>query len=405
MPHPFERRIWLSVPHMGPGERSYVDEAFRSNWMSTVGPNLSCLESEFEALAGRPALAVTNGTAAIHLGVKLLGIGAGDEVVTPTLTFAASCNPVRYEGGIPILLDSERQTWGIDPNLLAEFLERRARINRLPKAVIAVHLFGQGAQMAEIGSVCGRYEVPILEDAAESLGALQEGRHLGSFGDVAAYSFNGNKIITGAGGGILTCARRDWLERARHWATQARDEDPEGVRNYIHSELGYNYRLSNVLAGIVRGQLEVLEERVAQRRAVFQRYARAFADVPGLEAMPEYLGRGAGPSVGRSTRYLSGFLVDAHGFGMNARELIRRLDAANVEARPVWRPMHLQPLYRLAERVGGSVAEDLHARGILLPSSSSLPEEEQEFVIGRVVEAHRESMSQRGGVGLVTALS
>lgn len=389
MPAPFPHRIWLSVPHMCGRERAFMDEAWTSNWLSTVGPNLSALEVEFEALTGRPCVAVTSATAAIHLGMRLLGLGPGDEMVSPTLTFAASCNPVLYCGATPVLMDSERQSWGLDPNRLEWFLRRRASINRLPKAVTVVHLFGQGAQTHAIRELCRRYDLPLLEDAAESLGALQHGRHLGTLGEVGAFSFNGNKIITGSSGGILSAGRADWVEKARHWASQARDPDPDGVRNYIHSELGYNYRLSNVLAGMIRGQLIVLEERVEQRRKVFQRYATAFAELPGLEPMPEFHAEPDHAGADRVTRYLSCFLVDQSRFGLSVPELIRRLEAANVEARPVWRPMHLQGLYRGVECVGGEVAEDLHRRGICLPSSSSLTSDEQEHVIRCIQTACR----------------
>jgi pyridoxal phosphate-dependent aminotransferase EpsN len=385
------KRIYLSVPHVDGQELRYVREAFESNWLSTVGANLDVLEARFTELTGLPAVALSCGTAGIHLGCKLLGIQAGDEVVTPTLTFAASCNPIRYGAALPVLMDSERGSWNLDPNLLAEFLQRRAAQNRLPKAVSVVHLFGQSADLDPILEICRRYELPLLEDAAESLGATYKGRHPGTFGDVGVFSFNGNKIITGTSGGMLVSPHAGWVEKARFWSTQARDADPEGLRNYVHSELGYNYRLSNVLAGVVRGQLEVLEQRVAQRRAVFANYARAFAGLPGLAPMPE-------AAYGLHTRWLSCFLVDEAGFGLAAADLIRFLEAANIEARPVWKPMHTQPLYRGFECVGGAVAEDLNRRGICLPSSSSLSPEDQQFVIGRVRAAHQGQTKRSGPV-------
>lgn len=413
----YPQRIHLSVPHMGPAELTYVQAAFTANWLSTVGPNLDALESNFTALVGQPALALSCGTAAIHLGLRLLGVRPGDEVLTPTLTFAASCNPICYEHARPVFIDADRATWNLDPNLLAEELRRRADRNRLPRAVCVVHLFGQPADLAPILALCRQYEVPLLEDAAESLGSRYDHRHPGTFGDVGIFSFNGNKIITGTSGGMLVSPRRDWVEKARFWSTQARDADPLGIKNYVHSELGYNYRLSNVLAGIVRGQLEVLDLRVQQRRAVFDRYRTAFADLPGFEPQPEAVygtkdqgprtkdeGRRTkdhgprttddGPGTGDAgpaslhTRWLSCFLVEETRFGMSAADLIRWLEAANVEARPVWKPMHTQPLYRGYECVGGAVAEDLNQRGICLPSSSSLSEAEQAFVIERVRAAH-----------------
>ncbi len=418
----FPYRIHLSKPHLGEAEWRHVREAFDSNWLSTVGPNLDALEAAFAALVGRPAVALSSGTAGLHLGYRLLGVGPGDEVLTPTLTFAASCNPIVYLGARPVFLDSERRTWNLDPDLLADELRRRAARGRLPRAVSVVHLFGQAADLDPILEVCRRYEMPLLEDAAESLGAWYRGRHPGTLGEVGVFSFNGNKIITGTSGGMLVAARPEWVARARHWSTQARDTDPEGIKNYVHSELGYNYRLSNVLAGIVLGQLAVLEERVRQRRAVFERYRTAFADLPGIEPQPEAkfedrssMAEGRDPKsevrnpksetpgsepqspvaqpctpepVSRHTRWLSCFLIEKKAFGLSAGELIRRLEAANIEARPVWKPMHTQPLYRGAERVGGAVAEDLNRRGVCLPSSSNLTGAEQAFVIEQVRAAH-----------------
>lgn len=365
---------------MGVAELEHVRGAFTSNWLSTVGPNLTALERRFADRVGRPAVALGSGTAGIHLAIKLLGIGPGDEMVTPTLTFAASCNPILYERGVPVFIDSDRTSWNLDPNRLAEFLARRARVNRLPKAVTVVHLFGQCADLDPILETCRRYELPLLEDAAECLGAQYRGRVPGTLGAVGVYSFNGNKIITGTCGGMLVSARKDWVDKARHWSTQARDADPHGVSNYVHTEAGYNYRMSNVLAGIVLGQLEVLDLRVQQRRAVAFRYRDAFADLPGLELMPQ-------APYGLHTNWLSCFLVDETRFGMSSADLIRYLEAANVEARPVWKPMHTQPLYRGFECIGGEVAEDLNRRGICLPSSSSLSLEDQQFVIDRVRDA------------------
>lgn len=392
----YPRYIYLSLPHMGGRENAHVAEAFSSNWLSTVGPNLDAIEARFRDLTGFPAVALANGTAALHLAIRLLELRPGDEVVTPTLTFAASCNPILYERGTPVFVDSERTTWNLDPNLLEEFLRNRAAVNRLPKAVCVVHLFGQSADLDAILEICRRYELPLVEDAAESLGARYKGRHPGTFGDVGIFSFNGNKMITGTSGGMLVSPRRDWVEKARFWSTQARDPDPEGLKNYVHSELGYNYRLSNVLAGIVRGQLDVLDLRVQQRRAVFERYRQAFADLPGIEPQPEAVFGPPAPASVHS-RWLSCFLIDEAAFGVSAADLIRHLEAANIESRPVWKPMHTQPLYRNCECVGGAVAEDLNRRGVCLPSSSSLTEEEQAFVIERVRGLHSDAVSRRRG--------
>jgi pyridoxal phosphate-dependent aminotransferase EpsN len=370
-------RIHLSVPHLGDAEARHVAAAFASNWISSVGPQLEAFEQAFAARLGRPSLAVASGTAAIHLGLRALGVGPGDEVLVSDLTFAASVNPIRYLGATPVLVDSDRATWNMDPALLAEALDERVRRGRRPRAVLVVHLYGQCADLEPILAACQRHDVPLLEDAAEALGATYRGRPAGAFGEVAAFSFNGNKIITTSGGGML-CAREDRVARARHWATQARAPRVE----YHHEELGYNYRLSNVLAGIGLGQLAVLEDRVARRRAVFARYRAGLAGVPGLEPMPE-------APHGTSTRWLSCFLVDAEVLGATRDDLLAALAAADVEARPVWKPMHLQPLYAGCEAVGGRVGADLHARGICLPSSSSLAAEDQERVIAVIRGAAR----------------
>jgi pyridoxal phosphate-dependent aminotransferase EpsN len=363
-------RIHLSVPHLGDAEAGHVAAALASNWISSVGPQLEAFERAFAARLGRPSLGVASGTAAIHLGLRALGVGPGDEVLVSDLTFAASVNPVAYLGATPVLVDSEPSTWNMSPALLAEALEDRARRGRRPKAVVVVHLYGQCADLAPILAACRRHDVPLLEDAAEALGATYQGRPAGSFGDVAAFSFNGNKIITTSGGGMLCAERADRVARARHWATQARAPRAE----YHHEELGYNYRLSNVLAALGLGQLAVLDDRVARRRAVFERYRAGLADVPGLTPMPE-------APHGTSTRWLSCFLVDAAALGATRDDLLAALAAADVEARPVWKPMHLQPLYAGCETIGGRVGADLYARGICLPSSSSLPAEEQDRVI------------------------
>ncbi len=363
-------RIHLSVPHLGEQEARHAGAALASNWVSSVGPQLDGFERAFAARLGRPSVAVASGTAAIHLGLRALGVGPGDEVLVSDLTFVASVNPVRYLGATPAFVDSDPDTWMMSPGLLAEALEARARRGRRPKAVVVVHLYGQCADMEPVLAACRRHDVPVLEDAAEALGATCRGAAAGTFGDVAAFSFNGNKIITTSGGGMLV-ASEERVARARHWATQARAARAE----YHHDELGYNYRLSNVLAGIGLGQLELLETRVAQRRAVFERYRAGLADVPGLAPMPE-------APYGTSTRWLSCFLVDAEGLGATRDDLLVALAAADVEARPVWKPMHLQPLYASCEAVGGRVAADLYARGICLPSSSSLSGEDQERVIG-----------------------
>jgi pyridoxal phosphate-dependent aminotransferase EpsN len=382
------KRIHLSVPHMGAMEEQFVREAFATNWLSTVGPNIDAFEAEFSAkVSGKknyPCVALASGTAAMHLGLRLLGVGPGDDVFVPTLTFVASANTPVYLGARPVFLDSERASWNLDPEILREALRDRANIGKLPKAVIVVHLFGQSADLDPIIATCKEYGVPILEDAAEAMGTLYKGVHVGTFTEVAAFSFNGNKIITTTGGGMLMSPRSEWVEKARFWAQQARDP---GLA-YEHTEMGYNYRMSNVLAGIGRGQLRVLDDRVRQRRAIAARYWEALADLDGLERMPQ-------APWGRHTNWLSCFLVDEKRFGAGRDEIIAALAREDIEARPVWKPMHLQPLYADAPRYGGAVAEDLFRRGVCLPSSSNMTVDEQARVIDVVRRVYKARPAKR----------
>jgi pyridoxal phosphate-dependent aminotransferase EpsN len=367
------KRILLSVPHMGGNEETYVREAFATNWLSTVGPNLTAFEREFSTRIGLPAVALSSGTAALHLALRLVGVGPGDEVFCSTLTFVPAANAIVYQGGVPIFVDSDRATWNLDSDVLASALRERAAANRLPKALVVVHLYGQSADMDPILHACAEYGIAVIEDAAEAVGTLYKGKPAGTLGDVGVYSFNGNKIVTTTGGGMLVSSSERMVEKARFWSQQARDP---GIA-YEHSEVGYNYRMSNVLAGIGCGQLEVLDLRIQQRRAIAFRYRDAFAGLPGISLMPQ-------ASYGLHTNWLSCFLLEEEKFGCARDELIRVLDAANIESRPVWKPMHLQPLYAGCERYGGDVAEDLFRRGICLPSSSSLTEEDQLHVVNAV---------------------
>lgn len=367
-------RILLSVPHMGSEERRFVQEAFRTNWISTVGPNLVAFEREVEEYFGAPVVALSSGTAAIHLGLRLAGAGSGDEVFCQSLTFVATANPIRYLNATPVFVDSERATWNMDPHLLEDALAARARRGaKLPRAVVAVDLFGQCADMGRIAEICRRYGIFLLEDAAEALGATYKGRPAGTLGDVGAISFNGNKIITTAGGGMLVSRNREWVEKARFWAMQAKEP---GLA-YNHSEIGFNYRMSNVLAGIGRGQIRVLADRVRQRTAIAMRYRDAFRDVPGLSPMPQ-------APHGVHTNWLSCMLIDERELGCSRDEIVAGLAEAGVESRPVWTPMHCQPLYQDCEVIGGAVAEDLASRGISLPSSSSLSLDDQLYVVNRI---------------------
>jgi pyridoxal phosphate-dependent aminotransferase EpsN len=363
-------RVYLSVPHMGENEEKYVREAFASNWLSTVGPNLDQFERAFAERIGLPAVALASGTAAMHLGLRLLGVGPGDEVLVSDFTFVASVNPIRYLGATPVFVDSDLETWMMSPARLEEALQDRARRGRRTRAVVVAHLYGQSADMDPILEICRRHGVPVLEDAAESLGTLYKGKPSGSLGEVGVFSFNGNKIITTTSGGMLVAHRRDWVDKARFWSTQARDPGTA----YHHTEMGYNYRMSNVLAGIGRGQLEVLDERVRQRRAVAFRYRDAFADLPGMTFMPQ-------APYGLNTNWLSCFLVDSDRFGASRDDLVTALAELDIEARPLWKPMHLQPLYSQCERYGGDVAASLFERGICLPSSSSLAPEAQALAV------------------------
>jgi len=371
-------RIYLSTPHMGGDELKLVQETFASNWIAPLGPQVDAFEKEFAASVGSPhAAALSSGTAALHLALRLIGLKAGEEVLCSTLTFSASVNPIFYEGGTPGFIDSERTSWNMDPSRLAEALEDRARKGRLPRAVILVHLYGQSADIDAVAALCERYGVTLIEDAAEALGASYKGISPGTRGRMGIFSFNGNKIITTSGGGMLVSADASLVDKARFMATQARDPAP----HYQHSEIGYNYRLSNVLAAIGRGQLRVLSERVDARRAVCAFYKKAFVDLPGLEFMPE-------AAWGRCTRWLTCVLFDPKKFGAD-REAVRvALAAENIEARPIWKPMHRQPVFAGCDCFGGDVADDLFARGLCLPSGSSLTPEQLERVAAVVRGCH-----------------
>ncbi|MCD4728427.1 MAG: aminotransferase class I/II-fold pyridoxal phosphate-dependent enzyme [Pirellulales bacterium] len=359
-------RVYLSPPHMSSHERTLLLDAFDSNWIAPMGPHVDAFEQEFAALVGtNQAIALSSGTAALHLALILLGVGAGDEVLTSTFTFAATTNAITYVGAKPVLIDSEPTTWNMDPDLLADELRVRARLNRLPKAVVVVDLYGQCADYEPIRQTCARYDVPIIEDAAEALGATYAGRSAGTFGAMGVFSFNGNKIITTSGGGMLVCDSAYLAERARFLATQARDPAP----HYQHSQIGYNYRMSNLLAAVGLGQLRVLEDRVAARRANFQLYHDSLADLPGIAFMPEH-------PHGRSTRWLTCVTIDPQRFGATREDVRLALEAANIESRPTWKPMHLQPAFSACRVRGGAVAEHIFQHGLCLPSGSNLTGED-----------------------------
>jgi dTDP-4-amino-4,6-dideoxygalactose transaminase len=373
-------RIYLSSPHIGAAERAFVTDAFDTNWIAPLGPHVDAFERELAALVQVPhAAALSSGTAAIHLGLRLLGVQRGDHVWCSSLTFSASANPILYEGAIPTFVDADAVSWNMDPALLASALDDAAKNGTLPKVVIVVDLYGQSADYEPIRAACARHGVKILEDAAEALGATYRGQPCGGFGDIGIFSFNGNKIITTSGGGMLVANDKALVDTSRFLATQARDPAP----HYQHSEVGFNYRLSNVCAAIGRGQLQVLGARVAARRRVFARYAEAFADLAGIAFMPE-------ASYGTSTRWLTCLLVD-NASGVDREAIRLALLAKDIEARPVWKPMHLQPVFAGCGVVGGAVSEDLFARGLCLPSGSNLTDAD----IDEVIEIVRATVPER----------
>jgi pyridoxal phosphate-dependent aminotransferase EpsN len=355
-------RIYLSPPHMSGHELELVNDAFASNWIAPLGPHVDAFEREFAAVVGVPhATALSSGTAALHLAMKLVGVEPGDEVLCSTLTFSATANAITYDGGRPVFIDSDRTSWNLDPALLADEFEACARRGRLPKAVVAVDLYGQCANLQPIEAACDRHGVPLIEDAAEALGATHRGRSAGSFGRMAVFSFNGNKIITTSGGGMLVSHDAALIARARFLATQARDPAP----HYQHSTIGYNYRLSNVLAAIGRGQLRVLPDRVEARRSNFETYRELLGDLPGIEFMPE-------AAYGRCTRWLTCLTIEPSAFGATREDVRLALEREDIEARPIWKPMHLQPVFASCRRRGGAVAEGIFENGLCLPSGSSL---------------------------------
>jgi dTDP-4-amino-4,6-dideoxygalactose transaminase len=371
--------ILLSTPHMGDREHQFVTEAFETNWIAPIGPHVNAFEQEFcQTIGAGNAAAVSSGTAALHLALKLVGVDVGDEVFCSTLTFSASANPIAYLGAKPVFIDSDRISWNMDPELLKTALEQRAKIGKLPKAVILVHLYGQSADIDPIIKTCQQYEVPVIEDAAEALGATYKGRSPGTFGKVGIFSFNGNKIITTSGGGMLVSEDADITAKAKFLATQARDPAP----HYQHSEIGYNYRLSNVLAGIGRGQLMVLKDRVAARRRNCEVYQQALGNLPGIEFMPE-------PAWGTSTRWLTCLTIDPTAFGVDREQVRLALAEEQIESRPVWKPLHMQPIFKDCECIGGEVAEDLFANGLCLPSGSNLSDEDLDCVIQSILRSRR----------------
>lgn len=348
----------------------FINEAFTANWISPAGPHIAAFEEELANYNGiAHCAALSSGTAAIHLALIILGVTRGDEVICSSFTFSGSCNPIAYQGAVPVFVDSETDSWNMNPSILEDAIKDRIAKGQKPKAIILVHLYGMPAKMEELMTVARKYGIPVIEDAAEAIGSTYRGGRLGTFGDIGIFSFNGNKIITTSGGGALVSNNEVWVKKARFLATQARDQTP----HYEHSEIGYNYRLSNICAAIGRGQLEVLNERVQQRRAVFDHYTQTFKRVNGMRFQPEFEGS-------YSNRWLTTLTFDeAMGRGVNERIRIK-LDEQNIESRPLWKPMHLQPVFKDAPFYGSGVSEKLFTSGLCLPSGSSMTKDDLDRV-------------------------
>ncbi|STB10905.1 spore coat polysaccharide biosynthesis protein [Clostridium novyi] len=370
------KRIYLASPHMGGLEEVFVKEAFDTNWIAPLGANVDGFEKELSEYVGsKTGAALASGTAAIHMALKAVGVKKGDKVFCSSLTFAASCNPIIYEGGIPVFIDSEPESHNMSPVALEKAFKAYEEKGEMPKAVIVVNLYGQSADMDKIMEICKKYNVPIIEDAAESLGATYKGKHSGTFGEYGIYSFNGNKIITTSGGGMLVSNNEEGIAKVRFWSTQARDK----ARHYEHTELGYNYRMSNIVAGIGRGQLRVLEDRIAKKKEIFETYKEAFENIEDIEMMPvcEY---------GEPNYWLTTITLNENS-KVKPLDIILALEKENIESRPIWKPMHIQPYYKEYEFYSHndegeiSVSEDIFNRGVCLPSDTKMTKKEQERVI------------------------
>lgn len=368
------KRIFLSPPHMGGEEIKFVQEAFESNYIAPLGPQVDAFEREFSEIVGiQHAVAVSSGTAAMHLALRLLGVGPGDDVIAPSFTFIGGVSPVVFQGAKLSFIDSDKESWNMDPDLLAEDLSFRNKQGKLPKAVITADILGQSADLDRILDVCNQYHIPVVSDSAEALGATYKGRHAGKGSGFVVYSFNGNKIITTSGGGMLASDDGDLIKKVRFLSQQARDPAP----HYEHSQIGYNYRMSNIVAAIGRGQLCVLNERVEKKRWIFDYYRKELADIPGIEFMHE-------ASYGRATRWLTVILITPEDFGSD-REVIRQaLEKENIESRPVWKPMHIQPVFKGCSMRGGRVCEDLFNRGLCLPSGTAMTEQDLSRIVGTI---------------------
>ena len=379
-----KNRIWLSLAHMGGREQEFIQEAFDTNWVVPLGPNVNAFEKALRDFLigngklkveneGKQVVALSAGTAALHLGLILLGVGEGDEVICQSFTFSASANPIAYQGATPVFVDSEEDTWNMDPVLLEEAIkDRLEKTGRLPKAIIPVHLYGMPGKLDEILEVAGRYNIPVLEDSAEALGSEYKGRECGTFGVYAAFTFNGNKIITTSGGGALVCPSEERAKRALFYATQAREQAP----HYQHEKIGYNYWMSNICAGIGRGQMFVLEEHVARRREIHDLYVKLLDGVKGVKVMCQ-------PEGGdfNSNYWLTCITVDPEEAGFTREDVRLALDGDNIESRPLWKPMHLQPVFKEAPFYGNGTSERLFEIGLCLPSGPMLTDQDIERVV------------------------
>lgn len=372
------KKIWLSSPHMGGTEQKYVKEAFDTNWIAPLGPNVNGFEKDLATYTGvKVASVLSSGTAAIHLALIMLGVKSGDEVLVSSFTFSASVNPIVYLGAIPVLIDSEPETWNMSPELLEQAIKDRLSKGKKPKAIIPVHLYGMPAKIDAIMEIANRYEIPVIEDAAEALGSKYKNKLLGTFGIMGILSFNGNKIITTSGGGALISNNEELIEKSRFLATQARDNAP----HYEHSELGYNYRMSNVVAGIGRGQMEVLDKHVKLRRANHQFYKKNLSKISGIKLLEE-------PNpVYFSNHWLTCITVDPEKTNGITRETIRlNLEEENIESRPLWKPMHLQPVFKDYPYYGNGISDNLFHNGLCLPSGSNLIDADKKRIINSILK-------------------
>ncbi len=369
-----EDRIYLSAPHMGGEEINFIKKAFDENWIAPLGPNVNGMEADLASYSGLPnAAALSSGTAAIHLALIMLNIQKDDIVLASSFTFSATINPIAYQGALPVLIDSEEETWNMDPQLLEQAIKDYTGKGKKPKAVIFVHLYGMPGKIAEVADICKKYEIPLIEDAAEALGASWEGQKAGSFGDFGVFSFNGNKIITTSGGGALLSKNKTWIDKARYLATQARDPAPY----YQHTEIGYNYRMSNISAGIGRGQMQVLDKWIGKRRDNFDYYKK---NLKGLKFTYQEERAGA-----FSNRWLSCILFDEK-HHVRPEELRQNLETFNIETRPLWKPMHMQPVFKGCDAYLNGVSEKLFNKGLCLPSGSSLSMGQKELIVEKIKE-------------------